>query len=72
MVTVLRSGRTKDPCLGGAFARNVWFTAALAGVELQYTHVLGKIIELQICSLGGRTQLEMSMNSVVWSRTQYG
>ena len=41
MVTVLRSGRTKDPFLG-ACARNVWFTAALADVELQYTHVLGK------------------------------
>ena len=41
VVTVLRSGRTKDPFLG-AFARNVWFTAAVADVELQYTHVLGK------------------------------
>ena len=41
VVTVLRSGRTKDPFLG-ACARNVWFTAAVADVELQYTHVLGK------------------------------
>ena len=41
VVTVLTSGRTKDPFLG-ACARNVWFTAALADVELQYTHVLGK------------------------------
>ena len=41
VVKVLSGGKARDPFLG-ACARNAWYLAALADVQLQYTHVLGK------------------------------
>ena len=41
MATVLRTGQIKNP-FSGACTRNVWLTAAQAGVELQHTHVFGE------------------------------
>ena len=41
MVKVLTAGKARDPFLGTC-ARNVWYLAALADINLQYTHVLGK------------------------------
>ena len=40
VVSVLRSGRTRDPYLG-ACARNIWYVSALADIDLQYTHIRG-------------------------------
>ena len=40
VVTVLRSGKTRDPYLG-ACARNVWYVAAMSDIDLQYTHIRG-------------------------------
>ena len=40
VVSVLKSGRTRDPYLG-ACARNVWYVAATSDIDLQYTHVRG-------------------------------
>ena len=41
VVKVLNAGKARDPYLG-ACARNVWYIAALADIDLQYVHVLGK------------------------------
>ena len=41
VVKVLQSGRARDPLLG-AFARNIWYVAALADIDIQYVHVMGK------------------------------
>ena len=40
VVTVLRSGKTRDPYLA-ACARNIWYTAAAADIDLQYVHIRG-------------------------------
>ena len=40
MVTVLRSGRTRDSYLG-ACARNIWYVSALADIDLHYAHIRG-------------------------------
>ena len=40
VVTVLRSGKTRDPYLG-ACARNIWHVCALADIDIQYVHVRG-------------------------------
>ena len=40
VVSVLRSGRTRDPYLG-ACARNIWYVSALADMDLQYAHIRG-------------------------------
>ena len=40
VVTVLRSGKTRDPYLG-ACARNIWYVCALANIDIQYVHVRG-------------------------------
>ena len=48
MVTVLRSGKTRDPYLG-ACARNIWYVCALA--DIQYVHVRGldnRVADLQV------------------------
>ena len=41
VVKVLKSGRARDPLLA-ACARNIWYLAALADVNIQYIHVLEK------------------------------
>ena len=40
VVSVLRSGRTKDPHLG-ACARNIWYVCALADIDVHYIHIRG-------------------------------
>ena len=40
VVQVLTSGKTRDPFLATC-ARNIWMTAALADIELQYKHIRG-------------------------------
>ena len=40
VVSVLKSGKTKDPYLG-ACARNIWYVCALADIDVQYTHIRG-------------------------------
>ena len=41
VVKVLSAGKARDPFLG-ACARNVWYIAALADIDLQYEHILGR------------------------------
>ena len=41
VVQVLSSGKTKDPFLAMC-ARNVWLTAALADIDLEYRHIAGR------------------------------
>ena len=41
VVQVLSSGKTKDPYLATC-ARNVWFAAALANIDLEYRHIKGR------------------------------
>ena len=41
VVSVLQSGRARDPFLG-ACARNVWYLAALNDIDLQYAHINGR------------------------------
>ena len=40
VVSVLRSGKTKDPYLG-ACPRNIWYVCALPDIDTQYVHVRG-------------------------------
>ena len=40
VVQVLTSGKTRDPFLATC-ARNIWMSAALANIELQYKHITG-------------------------------
>ena len=40
VVSVLRSGKARDPYLG-ACARNIWYVSALADMDLQYAHIRG-------------------------------
>ena len=40
VVTVLRSGKTRDPYLG-ACARNIWFVSALADIDIHYAYIRG-------------------------------
>ena len=42
VVTVLRSGKTRDPYLA-ACARNIWYAAAAADIDLQYIHITIKL-----------------------------
>ena len=41
VVKVLSAGKARDPFLGSC-ARNVWYLAALADIDLQYEHILGR------------------------------
>ena len=41
VVTVLMSGKTKDPYLA-ACARNIWYIASLDDIDLCYVHVRGE------------------------------
>ena len=40
VVSVLKTGKTRDPYLG-ACARNVWYVAATSDIDLEYTHIRG-------------------------------
>ena len=40
VVTVLRSGRARDPFLG-ACVRNIWYVSALSDMDIHYVHIRG-------------------------------
>ena len=40
VVTVLKTGKTRDPYLA-ACARNMWFESAMLDIDLRYAHVRG-------------------------------
>ena len=40
VVTVLRSGRARDPFLGTC-AWNIWYVSALSDMDVQYVHIRG-------------------------------
>ena len=41
VITVLRSGKTRDPYLA-ACARNIWYIVALDDIDLCYVHIRGE------------------------------
>ena len=41
VVKVLKAGKARDPFLATC-ARNVWYLSALADIDLQYEHILGR------------------------------
>ena len=53
VVTVLRSGRTKDPYLS-ACARNIWYCAPTHDIDVRYVHIQGK--ENRVANLLSRWQ----------------
>ena len=71
VVSVLRSGRTKDPYLG-ACARNIWYICALADIDAQYVHVRG--LDNRVADLLSRwtgsgndcLELKMYVQDPVW------
>ena len=64
VVSVLRSGKTKDPYLG-ACARNILYVCALADIDIQYVHVRGldnRVADLLSRWTGsGKDSLELKM-----------
>ena len=71
VVSVLRSGRTRDPYLG-ACARNIWYVSALADIDLQYVHIRGVDNGWLTCCLAGLVVLVISVNCCPTYKTQYG
>ena len=71
VVKVLSAGKARDPYLG-ACARNVWYMAALADIDLQYVHVLGKnnvvadLLSRWQYSLENVSQLQALIGNPVW------
>ena len=71
VVSVLRSGKTKDPYLG-ACARNIWYVYALADMDIQYVHVRG--LDNMVADLLSRwtgsgkdsLELEMYVQDPIW------
>ena len=53
VVTVLRSGKMCDPYIS-ACARNIWYAAAAADIDLQYVHIRG--IDNQVADVLSRWQ----------------
>ena len=64
VVSVLRSGKTKDTYLG-ACAQNIWYVCALADIDIQYVHVRGlnnRVADLLSRWTGsGKDNLELQM-----------
>ena len=71
VVSVLRSGKTKDPYLG-ACARNIWYVCALADIDVQYVHIRGlnnRVADLlSRWSGSGKDSIELQMyvKNPVW------
>ena len=71
VVSVLRSGKTKDPYLG-ACARNIWYVCALADIDVQYVHIRG--LDNRVADLLSRwsgsgkdsIELQMYVKNPVW------
>ena len=40
VVTVLKSGKTRNPCLA-ACSRNIWYASAMSDMDIQYAHIRG-------------------------------
>ena len=53
VVTVLNTGKTRDPFLA-ACARNVWYVTAANDIDARFSHIRGLTILWQISSPGGR------------------
>ena len=67
VVTVLKSGKTRDPYLA-ACARNIWFESALADIDLQYAYIRG--IDNKVADVLSRWQ--GSMEQTQWLHSQVG
>ena len=71
VVSVLRSGKTKDPYLG-ACARNIWYVCVLADIDVQYVHIRG--LDNRVADLLSRwsgsgkdsIELQMYVKNPVW------
>ena len=67
MVTVLKSGKTRDPYLA-ACARNIWFESALADIDLQYAHIRG--VDNKVADVLSRWK--GSIEQTQWLQSQVG
>ena len=67
VVTVLRSGRTRDPYLA-ACARNIWYAAAAADIDLQYVHIRG--IENKVADVLSRWQGTTDQYNLLYTHIQ--
>ena len=71
VVTVLRSGRARDPFLG-ACARNIWYAGSLADMDNQYVHIRG--LDNRVADLLSRwtgsykdvTELQSHVQDPIW------
>ena len=67
VVTVLKSGKTRDPYLA-ACARNIWFESALVDIDLQYAHIRG--VDNKVADVLSRWQ--GSIQQTQWLQSQVG
>ena len=70
VVSVLRSGKTKDAYLG-ACTRDIWYVCALADIDGHYVHVggwtIGWVIYCPVGQVVARTlQLQLYIEDPVW------
>ena len=61
VVSVLRTGKTKDPFLG-ACARNICYVCALADIDVQYVHVRGWTTGWLTCCPIGQVVAKIAFN----------
>ena len=65
VVTVLRTGKTRDPFLA-ACARNIWLESALSDIDLQYGHIRG--VDNRVADMLSRRQ--GSLEQIQWLQSQ--
>ena len=76
VVSVLRTGRTRDPYLA-ACARNIWYASAASDIDVQYVHIRGldnNIADLLSRWQGSTHQIQMLHSLVVnpvWLHVSY-
>ena len=70
VVSVLMSGRTKDPHLG-ACAHNIWYVCALVDIDVHYVHIRGldnRVADLSCWTGSGSdvSELHLYIQDPVW------
>ena len=65
MVTVLKTGKTRDPYLA-ACACNIWYVSAISDVDLQYVHI--RAVDNNVADVLSR--LQGSVEQMQWLHSQ--
>ena len=65
VVTVLKTGRTRDPFLA-ACARKIWYALAISDINLQYAHIRG--VDNKVADVLSRWQ--GSAEQILWLHSQ--